>query len=108
MPFSHVFALEPGSSQPLSVQISRAVAADVARGRLKAGERLPGSRKLASMLGVHRNTVNAALAELEAEGWVEARPQRGVFVRAPGPGEASSKKVTPKGEIPARPGFTLS
>src|SRR5689334_21835806 len=54
---------------PPFLQIARALVADVQRGRLRPGDRLPGSRTLAASLRVHRNTVLAALAELIAEGW---------------------------------------
>ena len=67
-------------SLPPFLQIARALASDIRRGRLRPGDRIPGSRKLAGGLGVHRNTVLAALAELRAEGWIESAPGRGTFV----------------------------
>jgi GntR family transcriptional regulator/MocR family aminotransferase len=65
---------------PPFLQIARSLAADIQRGRLRPGDRLPGSRRLAESLHVHRNTVLAALAELTAEGWIETAPGRGTFV----------------------------
>ncbi|HJV23447.1 MAG TPA: GntR family transcriptional regulator, partial [Holophagaceae bacterium] len=65
-------ALEAEATEPLFLQIARGIAGDVRRGRLRPGDALPGSRTLAAELGVHRNTVLAALRELEAEGWIEA------------------------------------
>ena len=65
---------------PPFLQIARALAADIQRGRLRPGDRLPGSRRVARSLQVHRNTVLAALAELMAEGWLETTPGRGTFV----------------------------
>src|SRR5262245_19676704 len=65
---------------PPFLQIARTFASEIQRGRLRPGDRLPGSRPLAVGLGVHRNTVLAALAELTAEGWLEASPGRGTFV----------------------------
>jgi hypothetical protein len=59
---------------PPFLQIARSLAADIQRGRLRPGDRLPGSRRLAASLQVHRNTVLAALAELTAEGWIETAP----------------------------------
>lgn len=56
---------------PLYVQIVQAVVADIRRGRLLPGQELPGSRTLAERLSVHRNTVLAAYAELQAEGWIQ-------------------------------------
>src|SRR6185369_1416020 len=65
---------------PPFLQIARALTDDIQRGRLRPGDRLPGSRKLAESLHVHRNTVLAAFDELIAEGWIETAPGRGTFV----------------------------
>lgn len=70
----------PAGDLPLSTRIARGIVADIRRGRLLPGTRLPGSRRLAQALGVHRNTVLAALRAIEAEGWVRAEPARGTFV----------------------------
>lgn len=63
--------LEPAGSEAIYLQIARAVSGDIRRGRLRPGDPLPGSRTLAASLGVHRNTVLAALRELHAEGWLQ-------------------------------------
>lgn len=65
---------------PPFLQIARKVADEVRRGRLRPGDRLPGSRQLAGTLSVHRNTVLAAYAELIAEGWLETARGRGTYV----------------------------
>ena len=94
---------------PVVRQIARAIAAHVGAGRLRPGERLPGSRELSRFLDVHRNTVTAAYAELAAEGWITSAPGRGTFVspeiparlpRQPGPRAAPAP-------APARPGYPL-
>ncbi|MBL4763889.1 MAG: PLP-dependent aminotransferase family protein [Colwellia sp.] len=61
--------------------------ADALRKAIKAGqvaptEGLPSARKLAQQLLVNRHTVMAALAELVAQGWVEARERSGYRVVA--------------------------
>ncbi|MEV7483786.1 PLP-dependent aminotransferase family protein [[Kitasatospora] papulosa] len=60
----------------------------VRTGRLTPGTRLPSSRTLASDLGIARNTVADAYAELVAEGWLIARQGSGTRVaqRAAPPG----------------------
>src|SRR5262249_41429997 len=65
---------------PAFLQIARSLAAEIQRGRLRPGDRLPGSRRLAASFRVHRNTVTAALSELMAEGWIETVRARGTFV----------------------------
>ncbi|MEJ7600767.1 MAG: PLP-dependent aminotransferase family protein [Kofleriaceae bacterium] len=75
-------ALDPSSSQPLFVQLAQAIAQDIAANRLAPGQRLPGSRTLAKSLGIHRNTVLAAYAELASEGWIIAREAQATVVAA--------------------------
>jgi GntR family transcriptional regulator/MocR family aminotransferase len=65
---------------PAFLRIARAVADDIRRGRLRAGDELPGSRTLAAQIGVHRNTVLAAYRELSAEGWIASKEATGTFV----------------------------
>ena len=65
---------------PLFQRIAREVVRLLQRGALEPGARLPSSRALAAQLGVHRNTVLAAYAELEREGYVVTRPAAGTFI----------------------------
>lgn len=58
----------------------RALREAVREGRLAPGTRLPPYRSLAADLGVARNTVADAYAELVAEGWLTARQGSGTRV----------------------------
>ena len=82
---------------PLYVQIATAVARDIGRGRLTAGERLPSSRSLAEQLGVHRNTVLAAYRELDTQGLISTDPARGTYVAddaSPAPARSRARHDT--------------
>ena len=104
----YVLSLESTEDLPVYVAIARAIAGDIARNRLHAGERLPGSRKLAEMLNVNRNTIHAALRELIAQGWLEAQPARGMFVRAPSPADTPRPFARQlRSQVPARTAFEL-
>lgn len=72
--------LDDQPAGPLYLQVAGAVVAAIREGRVGRGVALPGVRELAERLGVHRNTTLAALRELEAQGWLEARPRAGFFV----------------------------
>ncbi len=72
--------LRADSERPLFLQIAQAVSHAIEAGRLRAAERLPGSRRLAQRLEVHRNTVLAAYGELSAQGWIVQQEARGTFV----------------------------
>jgi GntR family transcriptional regulator/MocR family aminotransferase len=105
-----VIDLERGADLPPFLQIARSLAADIQRGRLRPGDRLPGSRQLAASLQVHRNTVLAGLSELMAEGWIEATPGRGTFVSRAIPydrGRPFSRQLGVRAHVPKRVGFPL-
>jgi len=72
--------LEPGSELPVYLQIAHALMRDIHAGRFSPGESLPGYRTVAERLGVSRNTVMAAYAELRAEGWIVSTPGEGSAV----------------------------
>ena len=73
-------SLDESDGAPLSRRIARAIMEDVRRGRLTPGAKLPGSRSLADVLNVHRNTVIAAYEQLAGEGWIEPLRARGTFI----------------------------
>ncbi len=56
---------------------------DIESGTLPPGTRLPTEQQLAAQLGVSRNVVREAIAQLRADGLVEARQGIGAFVLAP-------------------------
>ncbi|MFF1379865.1 PLP-dependent aminotransferase family protein [Streptomyces sp. NPDC058308] len=60
--------------------LTDALRAAVRSGRLTPGTRLPSSRSLAVDLGIARNTVADAYADLVAEGWLTARQGSGTRV----------------------------
>jgi len=108
--WEQTFVVDEGGDRPRFVQIAQAVAAEIRRGRLRPGDALPSSRGLAGSLGVHRNTVVAAYAELAAEGWIETTPARGTFVSQalPDPSPRAASSAALRSGVPARPAFELS
>ncbi|WP_327264075.1 PLP-dependent aminotransferase family protein [Streptomyces sp. NBC_01232] len=76
-------------------------------GRLAAGTRLPSSRTLAADLGIARNTVAEAYAELVAEGWLTARRGSGTRVAERARPRRSSTAAAPV-RRPARTGPAYS
>ncbi len=74
------FFLTPGAGGTLQQQIQQRVAAAILLGRLRAGEKLPSSRRLAVHLGVSRITVTLAYAELMSGDYLTARGRSGYFV----------------------------
>lgn len=72
--------VDDSSPVPVYVQLTEQVLAALARGDVRAGERLPSVRDVAAALGINPNTVNHAYAELERAGAVETRRGLGTFV----------------------------
>jgi DNA-binding transcriptional MocR family regulator len=67
----------------LGEQLAQRMAERIQRGALTPGVRLPSVREGARLHGVSPSTVVAAYDQLQAQGLVEARRQRGFFVREP-------------------------
>ncbi|GAP49209.1 PLP-dependent aminotransferase family protein [Streptomyces azureus] len=97
----HLEPTGPGLRRGLTDALREAVRS----GRLAPGTRLPSSRALAADLGIARNTVADAYADLVAEGWLTARQGSGTRV-------AGRTVVPPAGTAPhprerARPAYDL-
>lgn len=65
---------------PIYVQVADELKKKILSGEMTAGSTLPSERAMASILGVHRNTVIKAYHELIAEGLIEARQGLGYVV----------------------------
>jgi len=79
-PWKTSLPLQKESLQPLYLQLVAGIIAQIQAGYIKPDTKLPGSRTMASLLGVHRTTVICAYNELYAQGWIEQRPSSGTYV----------------------------
>lgn len=86
------------ASQPLAEQLAERYAQRVRERLLLPGARLPSVRDCARQHGVSPHTVVAAYDQLQAAGLVEARRQRGFFVREtrPAPARAPAAQPAPR------------
>src|SRR5919112_4641516 len=75
-----VSGLEGGQDQPAYLRICDRLRAAITSGALAPNARLPSSRTLAKDLGVARNTVDWALGQLVADGYIVRRRGAGSFV----------------------------
>lgn len=90
--------------KPVRARLEAALREAVSSGRLPPGTPLPASRPLAEDLGVARNPVAGAYAQLVAEGWLIAR--RGSGTRVANSALAVQTAMTPAVEGP-RPRYDL-
>src|SRR5512132_3560989 len=72
--------LNRNSRTPLYTQIVTEVRRMITSGALKVGDRLPANRELAKTLGVNRNTITTAYAELAANGLITSRVGSGTYI----------------------------
>ena len=102
---SPVIALNREEAGPLHRQIYEGFRAAILRGDLRAGQRVPSSRNLASELGVSRIPVLNGYAQLLAEGYFESRSGSGTFVSASLPDQMSlcERPVTRPASIDSGP-----
>ncbi|MFF7528711.1 PLP-dependent aminotransferase family protein [Streptomyces bobili] len=74
--------LETDGNEGRRAGLERALRDAVRGGRLAPGTRLPATRRLATEVGISRNTVKAAYDQLVAEGYLTARQGSGTRVAA--------------------------
>lgn len=72
-----------GVSENLPQRVVALLVRDIEGGTLEPGSRLPTEQQLSARLGVSRNVIREAIAQLRADGLVEARQGVGAFVLAP-------------------------
>jgi GntR family transcriptional regulator/MocR family aminotransferase len=72
--------LDPSLGTALHYQLYAGIRSAILAGQLEANTRLPSTRALAHELGISRNTVLEAYAQLLAEGYVEGQTGSGTYV----------------------------
>lgn len=72
--------IDPTRDEPVYAQLAASIRADIAAGRVTAGERLPSAKDVARSLDVNLHTVLHAYQVLRDEGLVSMRPGRGAIV----------------------------
>ncbi len=103
-----ILHLDRDARGTLGAQLQAALRAAIRSGRLRSGERMPSSRKLAADLGLSRGLVQGTYEQLTAEGYLTATPggttrvASGVREPAPSPG---THGTSPGGGIDFSPGL---
>ncbi len=92
-------AFERGALASLPEQLAQWMSAQIQARTLAAGTRLPSVREAARRHSLSPSTVVAAYDQLQAQGLVEARAQRGYFVRDAG-GRGPASQAVPAARRP--------
>ncbi len=75
------FHIQPDSDISASKQLLEQIQFAIASRQYPPGERLPSTRQLAMITGLHRNTISKVYQQLEETGLVESQPGSGIYVK---------------------------
>lgn len=101
--------IDPSRDTPLWEQIAGSVRAEIAGGRLRAGDRLPSAREVAASLDLNLHTVLRAYQQLRDERLVDLRRGRGALVTDAASGLRDlQREVRSLAESARRRGIALS
>jgi GntR family transcriptional regulator/MocR family aminotransferase len=80
--FQNLIQIDRELDKPIFRQLADQLIEQIREGLLPAETKLPGTRRLAELWGLHRKTVIAAIDELVIGGWLETLPGKGTYVAA--------------------------
>jgi DNA-binding GntR family transcriptional regulator len=83
-------AIRPDYPEPLWIQTVELIVAEIERGTLRPGMRLPPERELCQQLGISRVTLRKALTHLVDEGVLSPSHGRGWYVAGPSSASATT------------------
>lgn len=78
------FYIQADSEIPASTQLFNQIRFAIASRQYPPGHRLPSTRQLAMITGLHRNTISKVYRQLENDGLVDSLAGSGIYVRAQG------------------------
>ncbi len=107
LPYQTLLRFDRQLPIPLAQQLSAALMGLIKQGLVPAGTKLPGTRTLAGLLHVHRETVACAFEELAAQGWLTVQPARAAVVSRHLPEVKAQPLVPLPVGIAAQAGFTF-
>jgi GntR family transcriptional regulator len=84
------FHIQPNSDIPASKQLFDQIQFAIASRQYPPGHRLPSTRQLAMITGLHRNTISKVYRQLEECGLVESLAGSGIYVKGQDHEEVSS------------------
>ncbi|WP_210519949.1 MocR-like pyridoxine biosynthesis transcription factor PdxR [Hymenobacter terricola] len=110
LPFASLLLVDRRLATPVYQQLAAGIVRQIQSGRLPPGTRMPSTRRLSQELGLHRQTLVMAYAELQAQGWLESIPRRGYFVAThlPVVTPHALAAIVPAHVYPAHTGFAFT
>ena len=80
LPYKSLIVVDRNARVSLHIQVCNSFISLITNGTLQPNNVLPGSRTLAGLIGINRNTVKLAYDELISQGWAESVERKGIFV----------------------------
>jgi GntR family transcriptional regulator/MocR family aminotransferase len=80
LPYKSLIQIDRNAPVALYIQVCNTFISLITNGTLQPSDVLPGSRVLAELISINRNTVKLAYEELINQGWAESIERKGVFV----------------------------
>lgn len=80
IPYKTLLKIDRSSKQALHIQLTNQFIDLIKSRTLPARAKLPSSRVLSKLIGVHRQTVVASYEELTLQGWVKSIVKKGTYV----------------------------
>lgn len=100
IPFQRYIQLNHSLPTAIYLQIVFEFIKAIQTGLLPEGTKLPGTRILCKELSINRNTLVKALHDLEAQGYIEILPNKGIFILSDQKQKNKVKAPSPKGKLP--------
>ncbi|MFC4323107.1 MocR-like pyridoxine biosynthesis transcription factor PdxR [Litchfieldia salsa] len=72
--------LDSKNDKPLYIQLANYIKQEILSGRIKPKDKLPSKRRLSNYLSISLNTIQSAYDQLCAEGYLESKPRKGLYV----------------------------
>jgi len=107
LPWKTIIQFQKEGNTPVYLQIANSIILEIKKGRIGPGIKLPGTRMMCDILGVHRKTLVRAYEELDAQGWIEMRPSQGTFTSKEIPEVNPRKLAETRKNFPKETGYVV-
>ena len=112
IPFKSVIIVDRNKKLAVYLQICNAIINAIKKGVLATGTKLPGSRSLANLLLVNRNTIVRVYEELLLQGWIEVVNHKGFIISNKIPminlTESSNTLISQQNKVPINTGYEIN
>lgn len=91
--FMLTYTFDKSKKTPLYEQLYQKIKEDITTGRIAAGSKLPSKRTLSEHLGISKVTIEAAYAQLIAEGYIYSLEKKGYYAERVSVAPVAEKKT---------------